>query len=407
MGFASYLANHPNACLRTATYFRNVASQPGPGTSDDGTWALRFSDGRDVWSGQSARSSVVGGNLGPLALSQPLPPTNRGGTATEMGVPCTKDARADAGTVAALFALTPLRPTQVRQITYEAQGAAGPNGTGDAGLSATDAPIAATTNPTVDPTASGNGSIVGVDLTTGALTFEADTRTDTSHALLSPLPPGQGMTDDQVATKSSLIELMPIGNGLAVGATLLGVSVVALAARFLLFPLYTRLRRSAILGNPQRAHLFDLARATPGIHQAQLVAASWVGRAPTLRHLDRLVHHGFLTALRQDGFVRYYATGEVPADMARREALLLSGSHRAVFDLFEREPDLSLRRAAARLGMRASSVYKAKRHLIQAGLLPSPLVLPVARHAPGRSSSGTAESGRRTASLDSDPKRTQ
>ncbi|HLE96700.1 MAG TPA: winged helix-turn-helix transcriptional regulator [Candidatus Thermoplasmatota archaeon] len=156
---------------------------------------------------------------------------------------------------------------------------------------------------------------------------------------------------------------------LATGLTLAGLALIA--ARAVGVALYTRLRRSRLLADPTRARLYEAIRAEPGIHQAALVARVGIETGTARHHLQHLVRGGLVGRMEDGGFTRYVAAGAVAPHVARTLGLMRSDTVRAVYGLYTIEPDASLRAAARRLGMSAPSVYRAKRRLEAAGLLPA------------------------------------
>lgn len=165
-----------------------------------------------------------------------------------------------------------------------------------------------------------------------------------------------------------VLEAPPAGAGLAVPAAALGGALLVLLLKALL-PLYTRLRRENLLDNAVRARLYERVRAEAGITRAELVDAMGIGEGATDHHLRLLLKHGYLARLDTDGAARFYAAGEVPPEVARQHALLRSDTARALFELEQKEPGLSLRDAARRLGVSAPTVHRARRKLREAGLL--------------------------------------
>lgn len=224
----------------------------------------------------------------------------------------------------------------------------------------------AETSPNPREGAGDTSQAVDVLASSGALEDVMVARTQVTASTLPggialAIPPARGAALGSLAWPG-------VGEGLAIAgaAAALGVLLKALVV-----PLYTRLRRATLLDNTVRARLYDAIRADPGIHKAALVEFAGVGAGATTRHLRQLVAHGFAVELREGAFARYYAAGEVPAAVARREASLRAGSRREVYEIYRAQPDLTLREAARRLGMSAPSVYRAKQRLEKEGLLPA------------------------------------
>jgi len=217
-----------------------------------------------------------------------------------------------------------------------------------------------------DPRATGQYASIAIDLdaTRGGLDAILSAEHDV-RASPTPLGDPPGMPSFEASLLGALGGPSR-GQGLAIA----GLAALAILVKFLFLPLYSRLRRATLLDNPVRARLYDAVRRDPGIHRAALIEYAGVGVGATTRHLRQLAAHRYLVEIRDGGFVRYYAAGEVPPDVARREGVLRAGSQRAVYDLYAREPHVTLREAGARLGMSAPSVHRAKRRLEEEGLLP-------------------------------------
>jgi hypothetical protein len=215
------------------------------------------------------------------------------------------------------------------------------------------------------------GSLVFVDAATGGATGVASTRrTVDNPGLIALGAAARDLPGSSGTSAASALAGPGVGVGLGVGAAT-GLALLVVLVKFLLIPLFTRLRRDGLLDNAVRARLYERVRVEPGIHLAELVDYAAIGEGATRHHLDQLVKHRLLVRLEEEKFVRYFAAGEVPPEVARREAILHAGSLREVYDLYCREPRLTLREAGARLGLSAPSVHRAKKRLENAGLLPA------------------------------------
>ncbi|HWG90109.1 MAG TPA: ArsR family transcriptional regulator [Candidatus Thermoplasmatota archaeon] len=179
---------------------------------------------------------------------------------------------------------------------------------------------------------------------------------------------GESWTAPLEASTSSFA--LPPGTGLQVTvAATAALAALLIALKVFALPFYTRLRRDRLLDNPVRARLYECVRANAGITRGELVDYMGLGPSPTHHHLDKLVEAQFLVTADTDRHVRYFVAGDLPPDLARREAVLRAGSNRRVYELLQAEPHLSLREAAARLGMSAPSVHRSVKKLREAGLL--------------------------------------
>lgn len=216
------------------------------------------------------------------------------------------------------------------------------------------------------------GMSINLGVETGALTSIYAAQKVVSSETFLPLGAAGGGTLGQ-ADVSTLAALAGpgLGAGLAGGAAATGLALLIVLLKFLLVPLFTRLKRDALLDNPVRARLYERVRGDAGIHLADLVDFAGIGYGATRHHLEHLVKARLLTELEVDGYKRYYASGEVPPALARRAAVLRSETTRRVYDLLVAEPDLSLREAGRRLDLSAPSVHRIKKRLEKEGLLPA------------------------------------
>lgn len=158
------------------------------------------------------------------------------------------------------------------------------------------------------------------------------------------------------------------GAGLA-AAGAAGLGLLALLAKFVLLPLYARLRKEDLLDHPVRARLHQRVREEPGLHQAALVDEAGTGKGAALHHLRKLEEADLLARLEQGGYVRYYVPGEVTPGEARRRAVLRAGSNRPVYEVLSEDPSRSLRDVAEEVGVSAPTVHRCLEQLREADLV--------------------------------------
>lgn len=339
--FSEWLSDHPDAVLALAAYDPHAREAGAVSVETDGAWTLGFASGSELRSFTIMR--VVGAStpLGPLAA--PTHTDRVTAQETRATEPVTLPAEiADGATLAALAVAQGVDPGALSSLAFVL-------GADFAYLDvASDAGDGVTRIAILDPTRGATLALMSTTKTEGGLLgfFEGGMR--------APAKNGLAAIDAPTAIAAG-------------GAATAGALVLLL----FLLPLFTRLRRDRLLDNPIRARLYERVRAEPGIHRAELVDFAGIGEGATRHHLAQLAKHRLLVETHTDGFVRYFAAGEVPPEIARREAVLRAGSNRAVYDLYAREPGLSLRDAGARLGMSAPSVHRAKKKLETAGLLPA------------------------------------
>ncbi|MEA3199947.1 MAG: hypothetical protein QOE90_1375 [Thermoplasmata archaeon] len=356
-GFSAWLRSHPDASLVMADYERTGG---GNGAQDgEGAWMIALSDGQAARAWYTSRSGAL------MGLGASLPGAAK--PASSESFPWSEPKRADPA------AMPDLATTQLVRDAAQAQGldvahlqhiafyafqygnftSIGWNLADVSGTGASDA----------------QGRVLQFDAKSGGATGVAEARRTADAGSLLARPIHGGL--DARGSVASALAGPGLGTGLADGAALTGLALLLLAIKLLLVPLFTRLRRDALLDNPVRARLYERVRAEPGIHLAELVDFAAIGEGATRHHLDQLVKHRLLVRIEEEKFVRFFAAGEVPPEAARREAILRAGSLRAVYDLYAREPRIPLREAGARLGLSAPSVHRAKKKLEKAGLLPA------------------------------------
>ena len=357
VGLAEWLAAHPEAHLSVAWY----AEQEQPGTAGvprrTAMWYVVYAHEGQAFHAASIRSIGVAG----LLPGVPAAVENWGGPG-EYSPPTTPELPPrvpDSATLAALARSQGVDPAGVTQLAYSVWAMEGRT----TGILFAESATSSSGGRTeargvyVDALAAGLGALTTSETVT------------TTEGLLAPPGSGGLEQDERVSTLSALAG-PGVGVGLGVGAAT-GLALLVVAAKFLLFPLFTRLLRARLLDNPVRARLYERVRAEPGIRQAEVVDYLGVGEGAARHHLAQLVRHRFVVESREGAVPTYYAAGEVPPEVARRAAVLRSASARRVYDAYAAAPGMTLREAAASLGMSAPSVHRQKRKLEAAGLLPA------------------------------------
>lgn len=363
-GFASWQRAHPGAMLVSAFYDRYGRNTQLATEGTDGGWWLAFGDKDEVHAWYTSRSPLVDASVPTLPVAVTKRTYNFDMGEQDWGFNVS-DGRvvtevADSASLAVLAAGEGVAPERVETLffglwleggdlnPYYAVSDVSPNRYEEEGKR--------------------EGRNVNMGARNAGITniYAIGKRTETDGLLTATS--GQAVSEERGASAFSALATPGIGVGLAGGAVT-GLALLALLVKFLLLPLYTRLRRDRLLDNPVRARLYERVRAEPGLHRAELVDFAGIGEGATRHHLRLLVGARLLVETADGGYVRYFAAGEVPPDVARREAVLRAGSARRVYDLLVAEPHLSLREAGARLRMSAPSVHRTKRKLEEAGLL--------------------------------------
>jgi DNA-binding transcriptional ArsR family regulator len=116
--------------------------------------------------------------------------------------------------------------------------------------------------------------------------------------------------------KSGTAALVAAGAAGAGGAGLLAALVyfwprLRFAATALLLPLYSRIERQDVLEHGKRDEIYELIRATPGIHAHEIGEKALIGWGTTVYHLKLLESHGLVVSKKSGRYKRFFVnTGE-------------------------------------------------------------------------------------------------
>lgn len=350
--FTAWMSGHPDAALWQAFYLPSSGETTGPGA----TWWFSYEDGGDFLSVSVERVDSAAVGL-PTALLPMRTSVSTRSDEPRVRLDTARSATSEA--VVALMASAGME-TDIRSLSWSMDAFVLENGT-IGGLE--------------ELRVSGPSMALDIDLLSGGLRAIYSRQATESSTFLSTGPTGGlGRADAPRTSAFAALALPTLGAGLGASTpeVVAGVTVLGLLVKFLVLPLYTRLTRARLLDHPVRARLLERIRAEPGVHRQDLVGFARCGDGATRHHLRQLAKHRLVVEVETPGFARYFAAGALPPALARDEAVLRDGSHRRVYDLYVTQPGLSLREAGARLDMSAPSVFRAKRALTKAGLLPLP-----------------------------------
>jgi DNA-binding transcriptional ArsR family regulator len=116
--------------------------------------------------------------------------------------------------------------------------------------------------------------------------------------------------------RSSTASLVAAGAAGAGGAGLLAGLIyfwprLRFAATALLLPLYSRIERTEVLEHQKRDEIYELIRATPGIHAHEIGEKALIGWGTTVYHLKLLESHGLVVSKKSGRYKRFFVnTGE-------------------------------------------------------------------------------------------------
>lgn len=368
VGASMFLERYPGAYLSSAVYQRDLLPGPGhdrgsPGQGDvvtDGGWWLTFSKGDKHCVVKTVRVHRAAGPEEPLASRTTVNNhrVSRGpGNATELQV-------------------APPIETLPRQVAAPSlvRGALEAGGLDPTGLERFEYHVRNTTE--------GGRAVLRYRATNAAAYPESgsptrardvliDSRSGGLVAARSPGDPGADrMPPPSKVEPQAAGTVAPVGGPVGWGiAAALAVLVLPPLWRRVLAPILTGLTREEVLEHEVRCGLYREIQDQPGVHLSSLVQSAGVGEGATRHHLRKLVEHGLVDRFEHGGYTRFYP-GDYPADEREEVAVLRSGCNREVYRLLDRDPDMSIREIADRMGRAPSTVHRAVGMLREVGLLP-------------------------------------
>lgn len=350
-GAGAWLAAHPNAYLHQASYIADF------GTVDNlrpDTWILSWTDDASAYVVMVQESGGVETPAGAFDWPARLPQPGKGNEVERGPAEWPAGGIVDGATISRIALREGISPGATRSLSYMVYGEWSTLVLSEA------------------PSDESGGRVLGIDLVTGATTFVgvmSAERTEKS-GLLALAPVSGGLAGER-SDAPALSALAGPVDGLALPAAATGVALLLIVGKFLLVPLFTRLRRASLLDNPTRARVYERVREHPGIHLAALCDHVGLSESATRHHVEQLVKHRYVVELDVDELRRYYAAGELAPEDARRAAVLRSEPTRAVYEFYRADPEASLREAARRLGTSAPGVHRIRKRLEREGLLPA------------------------------------
>lgn len=126
------------------------------------------------------------------------------------------------------------------------------------------------------------------------------------------------------------------------------------AGMLALLPLYTRIERDAVLEHEKRDELYELIRATPGIHAHEIGEKASIGWGTTVYHLKLLENHGLIVSKKSGRYKRFFVnTGEYTKKKDAYGALR-NQTAKAVADYIVNHPGTTQKEMCAALGIQPS-----------------------------------------------------
>lgn len=126
------------------------------------------------------------------------------------------------------------------------------------------------------------------------------------------------------------------------------------AGTLLLLPLYSRIERDSVLEHEKRDELYELIRATPGIHAHEIGEKANIGWGTTVYHLKLLENHGLVVSKKSGRYKRFFVnTGEYTKKKDVYGALR-NDTAKAVADFVVNHPGTTQKDMCAALGIQPS-----------------------------------------------------
>lgn len=155
------------------------------------------------------------------------------------------------------------------------------------------------------------------------------------------------------------LQLVAAGAAGAVGAGLLASLVyfwprLKLFTTLLFLPLYSRIERTAVLEHEKRDEIYELIRATPGIHAHEIGERARIGWGTAVYHLKLLENHALVVSKKSGRYKRFFVnTGEYTKKKDVYGALR-NETARSVADYIVNHPGCSQKDLCAALGIQPS-----------------------------------------------------
>jgi predicted transcriptional regulator len=139
--------------------------------------------------------------------------------------------------------------------------------------------------------------------------------------------------------------------------------------KFLLAPLYARLKREDLLENPLRDDILEVVQTSPGISASELGRRLNCGWGTLVYHLTVLERMQLLSSAREGRHKRFFVQGRINYSDKGAVGLLANPAARMVLDAIKDQPGLIQRDLSRHLNLSPGTVAWHVDRLHEAGLV--------------------------------------
>lgn len=186
---------------------------------------------------------------------------------------------------------------------------------------------------------------------------------------------GGEATDFATRAPSKSLAWIPYAWGAAGGVAFLGFAYFAWpavkfgATKFMLFPLYARLRKEDILENPLRDDILDVVDREPGISASELGRRLSCGWGTLVYHLTVLERMQLLSSAREGRHKRFFVQGRINYSDKGAVGLLANPAARTLLLAIQEHPGVIQKELARMLGLTSGTISWHVERLSSAGLV--------------------------------------
>lgn len=358
-----YLASHPKARLSELDYWNGDSNGTGPG------WTFIWSDPSGEGHGARVSRELTAVPSASAVTVRPLLPDEYNSIAFPLqtsAVPETSLKLDDVVRLARAAVPPWIQPGDIQAFSWttfarESDGAISnrPNGTGTSEFAYWRAQASFAAAP------AGGVVEVSLDPSTGRIDYLASTAWTTAPLPLdSPNEPRYAALADAFGpvhpdpSRGASPQLLL---GAAIVLTLGGLAVTGIGqeivTRFLVVPLYARIRSSSALDHPIRKRIVDLLRSEPGSGVAGICSALNLAEGTARYHLGILKSRGFVREVSLDGMTGYRLTTTNQDEATRGMATRHPHAERIIEAIASSNEPLTLREISDRAGVPTGAAY--------------------------------------------------